>query len=210
MRGIVWTPICFAVYKSKFCSLFLDSFLNGYSQLVSRGPCKADDISSVRRWLRFIRPNAIDIREAEYIDHDDDLISIHPKMKSPGRRFLERIAFGGGRFNRTGIPWLRYWFSKEAPKNIVSLRNEDTFWPNDQRMEKVSSVLISVIGLTMLIGPLWILNAVKPTVYRLAVISSFIVIFFVVLAVTRSRLYEALAATAAYSAVLVVFLQFNS
>lgn len=77
-------------------------------------------------------------------------------------------------------------------------------------MEKVSSVVISIVGLAMLIGPLWILNAVKPIVYRLAVISSFIVIFFVVLAVTRSRLYEALAATAAYSAVLVVFLQFSS
>jgi hypothetical protein len=188
-------------------SLFADKFLNGYAQLVSRGPCKANDISSVRRWLRIIRPTAIDIREAEYIDHDDDLISIHPKTKSPGRNFLERVAFGGSPFNRTGIPWLRGWFSREAPKNIVSLRNEDTVWPNDQRMEKVSSVLISVIGLAMLIGPIWILNFVKPIVYKLAVISSFIVIFFVVLAITRSRLYEALAATAAYSAVLVVFLQ---
>jgi hypothetical protein len=80
-------------------------------------------------------------------------------------------------------------------------------WPNDQRMEKVSSVAISVAGLAMLIGPVWILAYLKPITYRLAVISSFIVIFFVVLAVTRSRLYESLAATAAYSAVLVVFLQ---
>jgi hypothetical protein len=135
------------------------------------------------------------------------LVSIHPKAKSPGRNFLEQVAFGGGRFNRTGIPWLRGWFSRDAPKNIVSLRNEDTVWPNDQRMERVSSVLISVVGLAMLIGPVWILAYLKPIVWRLAVISAFIVIFFVVLAVTRSRLYEALAATAAYSAVLVVFLQ---
>jgi hypothetical protein len=59
----------------------------------------------------------------------------------------------------------------------------------------------------MLIGPIWILAYLRPILYRLAVISSFIVVFFVVLALTRSRLYEALAATAAYSAVLVVFLQ---
>jgi hypothetical protein len=119
---------------------------------------------------------------------------------------LENVAFGGP-WNPRGIPWLRDWFSREAPKDIVSLRNEETVWPNDQRMEKVSSVAISVAGLAMLIGPVWILAYLKPITYRLAVISSFIVIFFVVLAVTRSRLYESLAATAAYSAVLVVFLQ---
>lgn len=153
-----------------------------------------------------IRPTAIDIRESEYIDHDDDLVSIHPKSKSPGRNFLESVAFGG-RFNRKGIPWLKRLFSREAPKDVVSLRNEDTVWPNDQRMEKVSSVVISAIGLSMLIGPIWALAYTKSFPARLGVISGFIVIFFVVLAITRSRLYEALAATAAYSAVLVVFLQ---
>ena len=185
---------------------FVDSFLNGYSQLVSRGSCKPDDVASVRRWLRIIRPTAIDIRESEYIDHDDDLVSIHPKTRSPGRNFLENVAFGG-RWNPWGIPWLKDWFSREAPKDIVSLKNEDTVWPNDQRMEKVSSVLISVVGLAMLIGPIWALAYIQRMEYRLAVISGFIVVFFVVLAITRSRLYEALAATAAYSAVLVVFLQ---
>lgn len=186
--------------------MLLDSFLNGYSQLVSRGTCKAGDVASVRRWLRVIRPTAIDIRESEYIDHDDDLVYIHPKSKSPGRNFLESVAFGG-RFNRSGIPWLKNLFSREAPKDIVSLRNEGTVWPNDQRMEKVSSVVISGIGLSMLIGPIWALAYIKSLPARLGVISGFIVIFFVVLATTRSRLYEALAATAAYSAVLVVFLQ---
>jgi hypothetical protein len=160
----------------------------------------------VRDWLRNLRPTAIDVKESEYIDHDDDLVSIHPKSKSPGRNFLESVAFGG-RFNPRGIPWLRRWFSRDAPKNVVSLGNEGTVWPNDQRLEWVSSVVISVVGLAMLIGPIWALAYLKPMIHRLAVISSFIVVFFVVLAVTRSRLYEALAATAAYSAVLVVFLQ---
>lgn len=173
---------------------------------MSRGPCKPDDIASVRRWLRIIRPTAIDTKESEYIDHDDDLISIHPKTKSPGRNFLEKFAFGS-RWNPRGIPWLRSWFSREAPKDVVSLKNEGTVWPNDQRMEKVSSFVISVVGLAMLIGPIWALAYLESRTVRLGVISGFIVLFFVVLAVTRSRLYEALAATAAYSAVLVVFLQ---
>jgi hypothetical protein len=74
-------------------------------------------------------------------------------------------------------------------------------------MEKVSTAVISVVGISMLIGPIWALAFIGPIEWRLGVISGFIVIFFVVLAVTISRLYEALAATAAYSAVLVVFLQ---
>lgn len=184
----------------------IDSFLNSYADLVSRGACKPNEIHKVRNWLRNLRPTAIDGKECEYIDHDDDLIAVHPKIKSPGRDFLEKVAFGS-RLNRRGIPWLRNWFSRKAPKNVVSLNNESTFWPNDQRMERVSSVVISLAGLAMLIGPIWALAYLKPITYRLAVISCFIVVFFVVLAVTISRLYEALAATAAYSAVLVVFLQ---
>jgi hypothetical protein len=190
-----------------FTHLISDSFLNGYSQLVSRGPCNPRDIASVRDWLKSSRPTAIDIRESQYIDHDDDLVSIHPKTKTPGRIFLEKFAFGPKPWNEKGIPWLQNWFSREAPKDFISLRNEDTVWPNDQRMEKVSTVVISLVGISMLIGPIWALAFVKMIEWRLGVISGFIVIFFVVLAVTRSRLYEALAATAANSAVLVVFLQ---
>ncbi|KAH3962539.1 hypothetical protein HBI25_161070 [Parastagonospora nodorum] len=183
-----------------------NSFLNGYSQLVSRGACHPSDIDSVRHWLKSSRPTAIDVRESQYIDHDDDLVSIHPKTKTPGRVFLEKFAFGSP-WNPKGIPRLKKWLSREAPKDFVSLRNEDTVWPNDRRMEKVSTAVISVVGISMLIGPIWALAFIKPIEWRLGVISGFIVIFFVVLAVTISRLYEALAATAAYSAVLVVFLQ---
>lgn len=180
--------------------------MNSYAAVVSRGTCKPNDVNKVRNWLRNVRPTAIDSKECEYIDHDDDLIPVHPKFKSPGRDFLERVAFGG-RFYKRGIPWLRRWFSKKAPKNVVSLDNENTFWPNDQRMETVSSIVISVAGLAMLIGPIWALAYIKPITQRLAVISCFIVVFFVVVVITITRLYEALAATAAYSAVLVVFLQ---
>jgi hypothetical protein len=174
----------------------VDKFLNGYSQLVSHGTPSPKDVSNVRRWLAVIRPSAIDERESEYINHDNDLVSVQPSYRSLGSTLLEKISFGGP-WNPRGIPWLRDRFSKEAPRDIVSL----------QKMEKVSTVVISVAALAMLIGPIWILAFLKPMTHRLAVISSFIVVFFVVLAITMSRLYESLAATAAYSAVLVVFLQ---
>lgn len=160
----------------------------------------------MRRWLRYIRPTAIDIRESEYIDHDDDLISIFPEKRSPTYGFVQYVAFGG-RWNPWGIPWLKDWLLRGVPKDIISLKNEETIWTNGQRMEKVDSALISIVGLAMLIGPIWGLAYIQRMEYRLAVISGVIVVFFVVLVTTMSRLYEALVATAAYSAVLVVFLQ---
>jgi hypothetical protein len=184
----------------------VDKFLNGYSQLVSHGTPSPKDVSNVRRWLAVIRPSAIDERESEYINHDNDLVSVQPSYRSLGSTLLEKISFGGP-WNPRGIPWLRDRFSKEAPRDIVSLQNEETLYSNYRKMEKVSTVVISVAALAMLIGPIWILAFLKPMTHRLAVISSFIVVFFVVLAITMSRLYESLAATAAYSAVLVVFLQ---
>jgi cell division protein FtsX len=59
----------------------------------------------------------------------------------------------------------------------------------------------------MLIGPVWALVYLEPIAYRLAVISIFMTLFLIVVALSSSRLIESLAATAAYSAVLVVFLQ---
>ncbi|KAH7408759.1 hypothetical protein DE146DRAFT_777400 [Phaeosphaeria sp. MPI-PUGE-AT-0046c] len=184
-----------------------NEFLNGYSQLMSHGLCRSSDVDSVRRWLRVIRPAAIDERESEYIDHDGDLVQLHPQNRYLGRDFLSLVAFGGGRWNRKGIPWLQKLFRREAPNDIISLKNESTEWTNDQRMARVATVLVSLSGLAMLIGPIWILASLQSMKHRLAVVSAFIVIFFTILAAIRSRIYENLAATAAYSAVLVVFLQ---
>jgi hypothetical protein len=90
------------------------------------------------------------------------------------------------------------------------LCSEGITWPNDKRVEKLSSGFISLAGLAMLIGPLWILAYVHHTAIRLGVISGFIVVFVAVAVATTARVFETLAAAAAYSAVLMMFLQFNS
>jgi hypothetical protein len=60
----------------------------------------------------------------------------------------------------------------------------------------------------MLIGPLWWLNFVTVQEKRLGIITGFIVVFFALLVVaTTAKVADALAAAAAYSAVLMVFLQ---
>ncbi|RDW79083.1 uncharacterized protein DSM5745_05935 [Aspergillus mulundensis] len=60
----------------------------------------------------------------------------------------------------------------------------------------------------MLVGPLWILAYIDGMRSRLSIITVVIAIFQALVAIgTRASPAEALAATAAYSAVLMVFLQ---
>lgn len=68
-----------------------------------------------------------------------------------------------------------------------------------------------IVGLSMLVGPLWwlqYLSAQNSLEARLAVITVFLFVFTVLLSIlTMARPFEVLAATAAYGAVLVMFMQ---
>ena len=86
-----------------------------------------------------------------------------------------------------------------------------TKWHKEKRVERFSSTIIALVGLCMIIGPLWILEFVHHSVFRLAIISGFVVVFFVVVGVaTTARIFEVLAAAAAYAAVLMVFMQLSA
>lgn len=60
----------------------------------------------------------------------------------------------------------------------------------------------------MLIGPIWALDKVGPNDIRLGIISGFIIVFYILVGIaTTAKIFESLAAVAAYSAVLMVFMQ---
>ena len=66
-------------------------------------------------------------------------------------------------------------------------------------------------GLTIMLAPIWILDAVSSNFTRLGIISTFVVLFLaLVQAVTTSKPSKTLAAMTAYSAVLIVFAQTTS
>ena len=82
-------------------------------------------------------------------------------------------------------------------------------------MEKFVTCITIALGLAMLIGPLWLLQHFSTTKsnlrLRLIIITVFLVAFTVLLTIiTVARPFETLAATAAYGAVLMVFMQLNS
>lgn len=151
--------------------------------------------------LKYLGP--IDELESAFIEHHDDLITVQPKTRSWFRNVLERSLI-------LKFPVIRPLFERQ-PEEIRAINtNTQTIWQNDKRIEGLSGTIVALVGLGMLLGPLWVLevfNSSRGDV-RLGIITGFIALFFVLVAVaTTARIFDALAAAAAYSAVLMVFLQ---
>ena len=73
-------------------------------------------------------------------------------------------------------------------------------------MDKFVTCITIALGLAMLIGPLWLLQHF--TTARLVIITVFLVVFTLLLTIiTVAKPFETLAASAAYGAVLMVFMQ---
>lgn len=175
-----------------------NTFVSSYSGILGRPPVRPLDIQSVRNWLFMNHPSAISTAESSFINHTDDLIAVQSKQKSPVRLFLERSSY------------FRINYFKSVPSDPLIVEPEN-YWTNDQHMERFAGMLIGSVGVLMLIAPLWVLNFVSGPVTKLGVITAFIITFFVTAALaTTANVSETLAATAAYSAVLVVFLQLNT
>jgi hypothetical protein len=152
----------------------------------------------VRQWFNESRPAAIDDIEANYIRRDDDLVPVQPKTRSWFRKRLESTFL-------LNTPMMRPIFGRE-PADYHIISDDRTVWQDDKKIEMFSSLMTGFVGLIMLIGPLWILLYVTKPHPRLGVITGFIVLFYAVVAIaTTARPWESLAATAAYSAVLMVF-----
>ena len=185
---------------------------------MARPPVRDEDITNVKRWLappipetledlernplKYLAP--IDELETAFINHHDDLIAVQPKTRSWFRSVLERTLI-------LRTPLLRRYFERIPEEYKAINMNTQTIWQNDSRIENVSGTTIALVGLGMLVGPLWILDLFyqSSNQIRLGIITGFIILFFILVAVaTTARVYDALAAAAAYSAVLMVFLQF--
>lgn len=68
----------------------------------------------------------------------------------------------------------------------------------DKKIDRFITTFIMIVGLAMLIAPLWILAFLEPLVQRLGVISAFIVLFVTLVSVTTvAKPFESLAAAAA-------------
>lgn len=154
----------------------------------------------MKAWFEDVHYRAIEDKEQQFLAHKDDLIPVQPKIKSRFRYFLDSTLL-------LRIPVIKDFFNRE-PDDIEIIKDDQTIWHNDKRVERFSSTVVAIVGLAMLTGPLWILEYVNGPAVRLGVITAFIAVFFILVAIaTTARIFDALVAAAAYSAVLMVFLQ---
>ncbi|KAK7983328.1 Glycoside hydrolase- family 43 [Apiospora arundinis] len=160
------------------------------------------DIKNINRWHYNHGWKAIDKEETQYLQRTDDLVSITQKEKTPLRQFIDK-----SRRLRT----LRIWQqpgnnnTNEGPQHD---RDQDVSYYSDKRIDTFTSLTIVFIGIAMLLTPIWILQSLQAPTTKLVVITIFILAFLITLSYAMvTKPFEALGATAAYAAVLMVFLQ---
>jgi hypothetical protein len=84
-------------------------------------------------------------------------------------------------------------------------------YSSDVKFEKLTNRTIIAGGLAMLLVPLWLLEYYSGSKVRLGIITAFVVAFMLVMTTaTINRPFEVVASTAAYAAVLMVFMQIDT
>ncbi|KAK9782859.1 putative DUF6594 domain-containing protein [Seiridium cardinale] len=173
-----------------------NNFLIQLSKVKTFAKAPRRNVTSVRNWHYNHDYKAINADEQKYLDKEDDLVSISTKYKTPLRRLMD---------SSFRLRTLSLWKQK---KDVPFYDAEYVAYYSDKRMDRFASGLIVLLGITMLITPLWILQWLHSLTMRLVVITVFNSVFLLVLSVVLvARPFEALGATAAYATVLMVFMQ---
>jgi hypothetical protein len=144
----------------------------------------------VSNWL-YNKENAILEEEVAYANHGSDLFPLVPRPKSSLRRLLEcsqRFRFS------------RFWRTQPSDLEEGPWTDDGyVHYSSDEKVDRFVGAIILLLGVMMLIAPLWILKFVPSTLNRLGVISTFIVLFVVLLSFTTvAKPFESLAAAAGY------------
>jgi hypothetical protein len=203
------------ICRSAESIVFADSFILQQSELKKYPRAKDQDIKSLENWHWNHNNCAIDPEEQKYLSYKHDLFSLVPRVKTPLRRFLDRFRIHS------------LWKDKKAPDLPLYDKHVVTY-VSDKRIDRFITVVTVTMALSMLIVPIWILQALQNIHQKLVTITAFIVVFLgIVSYATEAKPTETLVATAAlvlnisedkkihtelhrYAAVLMVFLQFGS
>ncbi|KAF2622058.1 hypothetical protein BU25DRAFT_443440 [Macroventuria anomochaeta] len=176
-----------------------NSYINAFSKVRARPAAEARQVRNLQNWsldAEGLDREVIDLRELEFAKHRHDLISISSRERPPLGEWLESCQ----KLQLSKV------FREKAQngKHVVSAATQYT---SNARFELLTKGLIITGGLVMLLAPIWWLAFVSDTKKRLGIITAFVCIFISVMATATNKPFEAVAATAAYAAVLMVFMQ---
>ncbi|KAF5008705.1 hypothetical protein FDECE_5032 [Fusarium decemcellulare] len=170
--------------------------LNEYTHLERPDP-EESQIKSVRSWMKGNKP--VLAPEATFLNDWSDLKRARPSVERGGlESFIER---------GLDYPGLRriYEFLSLVDSSSKSDDPRVKLFKTS-RLVAVSRALTTILAVTTLVLPIGVLYCVEPIPERLGIIAAFTIIFSSALCwLTSSRNYEIFSATAAYCAVMVVF-----
>lgn len=166
----------------------VDKFVALHAELKTKPNALPRQIANLKTWHSNYDKAILD-EERAYLNQDEDLITIVPIVKTPLRRYMEKTK------------WFRttHWFQRR-PKSVSTSATEDRriFYHSDDLIAAFDSGLVVLIGLLMLVAPIWVLYAVNATKDRLGVITVFVTAFLLLLQLlTMASPAEVLAAAAA-------------
>ncbi|KAI1350877.1 hypothetical protein F5Y01DRAFT_284593 [Xylaria sp. FL0043] len=174
-----------------------NKFLIQQSKLREYIRAPSRDVKSLRTWHDNHQNVAIDEEEHRYLEEDQDLIRLRSCDKTPLRNWID---------NSLTLRTLSVW--KKQSRAVPEYDASNVSYYSNTGMDAFASAVIVFIGASILITPIWILQAIENLQIKLAVITAFILVFLLLLSfVMVSKPFEALGATAAYAAVLMVFIQ---
>ncbi|CAE7202766.1 hypothetical protein CFE70_008503 [Pyrenophora teres f. teres 0-1] len=174
--------------------LHYNQYIDAFSKIRKRPRAEPRQIKSMENWLE---RGAITASEKDFVKHKSDLISINERVRPPLGRWLEACRI------------LHTWrIFKAKFREDLHVRSDATSYSSDETFESFTSLGIIILGLAMLLAPLWWLERVKDSQDRLKIITGFVTLFISLMTgATINRPFEVVASTAAYAAVLMVFMQ---
>lgn len=180
-------------------------FALDHSQMKDRTEATKFQVSNVLKWIEGANKKVIEKDEQEFLQKDWDLIPVVPKARTPLRRFIDH-------FDVLRLPrCLRNRVLNQRLYSEEDFEMTSTVYSKDSLVDKLVTFITIFLGLGMLIGPLWWLQNLSNNENRLGVITGFLFIFTAILSIlTVAKPFEVLAATAAYGALLMVFMQLGS
>jgi hypothetical protein len=173
--------------------------LNSYSKVRARPAAEKRQVRNLKQW--FLDEDkkdreVIDETECDFVTHTHDLISIGLRERPPLGEWLESCQ----KLQRARP----FRVKAEEGKHSFSVATQ---YSSNARFEAFTKSAIIISGLAMLLAPIWWLAFVSATKARLGVITGFLCVFMSVMATATNKPFEAVAVTAAYAAVLMVFIQ---
>lgn len=172
-------------------------FLEAFSNVRNRQGAHEHQIQNVKTWLAN-NQGSVDADESGFIQKEGDTIALVSRPKSLLRQGIESIAL------------VRRLFRVRRRDDRVDA--ESTTYYSDRWVDICAAAAVMVTGLALLLGPMWALDLMRDSLDKLTIITVFVVVFAILLfcSTTSERqtaTFEVMAATAAYAAVLAVFLQ---